>query len=228
MNPFQDSLETYTKQNDGLQANRLLMYELGKILVKHKSDFVELLNQSGIYASNEMSDIELINKFVDSINYNRKLLIGTAFVINHHNKSIGFDGREEICDDSVKGAYKTMYSYFGAYDFMDSNEDSDFYNASGDPVSAVAQGIGQIAGLGTKIADNQGKKKYGALDLATKKQDAKNQIIQGAVLQKQTDAKAKEEATAKKKKIIKIVAWSVGGVVAVVGVIALVMYIKKK
>ncbi len=226
MTNFHNNLESYTKRNDGLQANRMLMYELGKILVKHKADFVELLNQSGIYASVQMPDLDLINKFIDSINYNKKLLIGTAFLINVHNKSIGFDGGEEVNDDSVKHAYKTMYSYFGAYDFMDAS-DSDFSNASSD-VGAIAAALGEGAKLGSQIAQNKEKKKYGGQDLLSKKIDAKNQMIQSAIAQKQADSAAKAKAAESKSKITKIVVIATVSVVVIgLGILAYVKLKKK-
>lgn len=93
-------------------ANASLMKELSAILVRDKSDFVDMLNESGIDADISMSDAELIQLFVDNASSNKKLILGAALLVNVHNKKMGFDGDEEIDDDLVKQSYFTMKSCF--------------------------------------------------------------------------------------------------------------------
>jgi hypothetical protein len=93
-------------------ANASLMKELSAILVRDKSDFVDMLNESGVDADVSMSDAELIQLFVDNASSNKKLILGAALLVNVHNTKMGFDGDEEIDDALVKQSYFTMKSCF--------------------------------------------------------------------------------------------------------------------
>ena len=48
-------------------AHRALMQELGRILVRDKQDFVDLLNESGYEAELVDSDIDLVDTFIDNV-----------------------------------------------------------------------------------------------------------------------------------------------------------------
>jgi hypothetical protein len=213
LSEFNGSIEN----NDLISANNALMKELGNILVRKKQDFVDLLNESGIPASINDSDIDLVNSFINNISFNRNLILGTSLLIQTHNKQIGFDGADEISDEGVKNGYQVMKSYF---------IDEEYSNI--DTVGAIAQGVGELAKLGTKGLEGQQKKKYGSLDLAQKREEAKQQMIQSILAQKQQKLEAAKKASeekAKNKRLIYIVGGSVLGLV----IIGLVIYsIKKK
>ena len=85
--------ETEYNNGDLAKANFILMQSLADFLVKEREDFVHLLNESGIQASASESDTELIKKYVDGL-VNRKLLLGTAMLLNMHKAKMGFDGDE--------------------------------------------------------------------------------------------------------------------------------------
>jgi hypothetical protein len=220
---FYNDLINYVSKADTSNANALLMKEVGTSLAKNKSDFIELLTSSGVPANDSMSDIELVNSFVNALPQNKSLMISTAYMINNQNRFVSADGTEQISDKGVKVSYKVMYDFF-TKDDLNSQE---FLNASGD-VAAIAQGVGALANLGTSGIGAIQKKKYGAMDALGKQQEAKNQLIQSVLATKQAEATAKQksaESSAKTKKILLIGGLSLLGLVG----IGLIIYkIKKK
>lgn len=217
---FNAKLAQYTQENKPVAVNILVMQELGTILVRNRKDFVALLTECGIPATESMSDAQLVELYVKHI-VNQKLLLGTAFLVNMHNKTMGADGEQEVNDDGVKTCYQCLVSNFGGEE--NDLQDEDYANAGG----AWADAVKGIAGATSKIAEGQQKKKYGAQDLMTKKQDAKTQLTQSILAQRQAqmDALAKQkEQKAKTTRTLLIV----GGVVLGLAVIAGVIYAIKK
>ena len=204
---FHNRLIAYYNSNRTKDASRLLMKELGSILIKSKKDFVDLLNESDIIAYDTMSDNQLVDLYVNNLDRNKKLRLGTALLINMHNKQIGFDGEEEVSNDGVKVSAIVLDDYFGAEGTMESSEDYDAPTIGGTMSSseeeysyaglgtAIAGAIQGVAGATTTIAQGQQKKKYGAIDMATKKQEAKSQMTQQILAQRmaETEAKNKEK-----------------------------------
>lgn len=206
------------ENNDLFSANNALMKELGKILVRKKQDFVDLLNESGIPASVNDSDLHLVNLFVNNVSINRNLMLGASLLTQMHNKQIGFDGETEISNEGVKNGYQVMKNYF---------IDEEYSNAI-DPVTAIAEGVGALAGLGNTALQGRQKQKYGGLDVAQKREEAKQQMLQAILVQKQQKldaAKKAEEEKAKTKRLVYIV----GGSVLGLAILGLVIYsIKRK
>ena len=73
---FYNELASYTKSNDVDGANAIIMNELGILLVKDRENFIELLNQSGINANDAMSDVDLIQLFINNIHEMSHLATG--------------------------------------------------------------------------------------------------------------------------------------------------------
>lgn len=233
---FYNKLINYVSVNDTSNANNLLMKEVGKSLVKDRSNFIELLTSSGIAASESMADMELVDAFVNSLPKNKSLMIGTAFLINNDNKFVSADGGEQISDKGVKVCYNVMYDFFNCGD----PNSMEFYNADGIPgastlcsaasggvVGAIAGAVSEVAKLGGKISEGQQKKKYGAIDALSKKQDAKQQMIQSILAERKAKVEQstkQKETKAKTTKIILIVA---GSIVAL-GIIGFIIYKIKK
>ena len=128
-------------------ANIYLMYVIAELIIKDRENFVHLLNECGIEASVYESDASLINKYVNNL-VNRKLLLGSAILIETHNKKMGFDGDS---DNQVNKIYNTMRVY---------HFDNGYSNAGGaaDPVSAVAEAIAESAKLGSSITNRKAMK----------------------------------------------------------------------
>lgn len=213
-NQFYYNLTQYLKTKDNANANRVIMNELGNILIKDRESFLLLLRYADIPVSDTASSVELIDKFIENINRNRKLMIGASFLINQKNKKIGFDGEEEVSDAGVKAVHKVMFNYFDAAE--------GYSNAVG---GVWAGAIDSVAKLGSGAINLRNKKKHGAQDLLNKKLDAKQAIVDSVIQQKaeqQTAAKKKADDNAKLKKILIISSVSLVGLAIVIGGIYLI------
>lgn len=109
---FHSNFSSSVENCDIESANKCLMTELANILVRSKAEFVDMLNESSVYADIKMSDAQLIDLFIKNAPNNKKLLLGAALLTNMHNKQMGFDGEDEISDGGVKTSYAVMNSYF--------------------------------------------------------------------------------------------------------------------
>lgn len=206
---FNHSLEN----GDLKSANKKLMYELGRIFVQNKNEFVDLLNESEIPATADMNDVRLIDLYVDNINKNKKLMLGTSILVNVHNQKLSADGDDSLDDENIKDTYRSLNSYY-----------SDNYSNS---VGAIAGAVGEVAKLGGQISEGQQKKKYGALDLATKKEDTKQALVQSVLAGQQAVMEAtrkKQEQQAKTTRTLLVI----GGAIALLGVLGFVIYKIKK
>lgn len=135
-------------------ATHSLMKELGRILVRNRKDFVDLLNDSGVSASLNDTDGQLVNKFVDNVSDNPKLTLGASLLTHMHNKQMGFDGESELSDEGVKNGYYAMQSYFSAEGIGSSTLGG---AASGGAPGAIAGAISDISKLGAKISEGAQK-----------------------------------------------------------------------
>jgi len=211
---YNDFLSSY--DNKDLEGSvTSLLSEVGNIIVTNRGDFEDLLTESGVLGDfSAMSDAQLVDAYIENINKNKDLQLGTSMLVNFHNKQSSMDGESEMDDACVKAGYHTLKVYFGS-------PSENYYNAAGVVVGAVAQGVGEVAKLGGKLSDARQKKKYGALDMAEKKQDAKAIMTQQILAQRQAQIeaqKSKQEATAKTTRTVLIIGGSVVGL-AIVGFI---------
>jgi len=200
---------------DVKEANWSLMRQLGEILADDRHNFIELLNESGVPATTDMSDEFLAELYINNINNNKDLALGTALLISEENKVLSFDGGEEFDDNSVKSAYAVLRKYY--------NEEFSYF----DPITAIAGAIGESAKLGSTITEARSRKKYGMLDALQKQSDAKSQLVQSYMQRKQEEAKAalerfKENKKAKRTTLIIV------GAVAVVGVIGVILMSRRR
>jgi hypothetical protein len=170
------------RSNELRSAYRGMMRSLGKCLANNKTEFVVLLNESGVSAKDSDTYTELIDKYVDNICHNQKLMLGTSLLIDMKCKTSNADG---IDDDNVKDGYYVMRDYLSF--------DDDYSYVAVDPVSAVAQGVEELAKFGTKGLEGSQKRKYGALDMAQRREESKNALIQAVVQQKQQQLEAQKQ-----------------------------------
>ncbi len=89
------------QKQDVSQAYGSLMRELGRILVRDKQDFVDLLNESGYEAEITDSDIDLVDTFVENVPYSPSLMLGASMLTASHNRKMGFDGEDNYLDDEL-------------------------------------------------------------------------------------------------------------------------------
>jgi hypothetical protein len=223
-NKFYQELADYLKSHDTDNANKVVMAELGNILVKERENFIALLRYSDLAVSDTANDAELIEQFVNSAHNNRKLLIGAALLVNQHNKQVGFDGEEEISDAGVKAVHKVMYNHFDAAYF-----DADDYSNVG---GAWAGAIDSIAKLGSNvgggIVQNQRAKKSGTVDLLNKREDAKNAMVQSVLEQRKAQAETLQKQAEQKAKTNKVIIISVVSVLSLALIVGTVIVLKKK
>jgi hypothetical protein len=210
---FYSEFNQNISSNDLHAANITLMKELGNILVRNKKDFVDLLNESGIDASLNDSNVNLVNLFINNIDTNRKLILGSSMLIAMHNKQMGFDGEDELSDQGVKNSYKVIKEYF-----ID-----DYSNV----VAAIAGAVGALANVGSTAMQGQQKKKYGGLDLVAKKEASKQAMIQSILDQKKLQAETVRKQQEEKAKTQKLV-YIIGGSVLAIGILGFVIYMVKK
>lgn len=194
-------------------ANIYLMYVIGELLIKDRENFVHLLKECGIDANVTDSDASLINKYVNNL-VNRKLLLGTAILIETHNKKMGFNGEDTSSD--VNEIYNTMKVYY---------IDNDYSYAGADPVSAVAEAVSQSAKLGTAITGRKAAKESRPYELLAQKSQAKQALVENALKtrQAQIDAETKQKEQSEKTKRYVLI----GGAIIVVGALAFFMLKKR-
>jgi hypothetical protein len=227
---FDDNLQDFAERGKMRSAYHVMIAELGKVLASDKKSFVDLLNESGIQASMGDSPRVLANKYVDNICENKKLMLGTSLLVQMKNQTSSADGETRLSDEGVKTGYFVMRDYL-------SFSGDQYSNLAADPISAVAQGVGELAKLSSTAVEGGQKlryaKKYGALDkvseLANKREETRLALIQSQMKQKEAEAeveKKKDEQRQKTNRTILIVT-AVVVVLAIGGAIVYKLKTKK-
>lgn len=228
---FDDNLQDFAERGKMRSAYHVMIAELGKVLASDKKSFVDLLNESGVQASISDSPRILANKYVDNICENKKLMLGTSLLVQMKNQTSSADGETKLSNEGVKTGYFVMRDYL-------SYSGDQYSNTTGvpvDPVSAVAQGVGELAKLSSTAVEGGQKlryaKKYGALDkvseIANKREETRLALIQSQMKQREAEAEAekrKDEQRQKTNRTILIVT----GVVAVLAIAGALVYKFKK
>lgn len=176
MTNFHQELQTYLQAKQGKNAYYVVLNELAKCLIKDREGFTAVLNNAGIYATKDEGDVVLIEKFVQNAPRNKKLLLGASLLINHNNKVTNFDGEDEISDAGVKNTYKVLY-----------------HNALGGLIGGAIQTGGQI------FQKESGKKTQFS-DALNKQREARQQMLQSVLNQKQSEATSKKSEVPTKRK----------------------------
>lgn len=221
---FDDNLQDFAERGKMRSAYHVMIAELGKVLVSDKKSFVDLLNESGVQASMSDSPRVLANKYVDNICENKKLMLGTSLLVQMKNQTSSADGETRLSNEGVKTGYFVMR------DYLSFNEDQ-YSNLAADPVSAVAQGVGELAKLSSTAVEGGQKlryaKKYGALDkaseIANKREETRLALIQAQMKQREAEAeseKKKDEQRQKTNRTILVVT----GVVVVLAIAGAIVY----
>jgi hypothetical protein len=197
---FCNEFNVCIEKGDYESANRLISRELGTSLAKRRGDFVSLLKESGVPATIFDSNIELVNKFVENAPYNNKLRVGAALLVNSENQEIGFDGKKQINKENVRNCYRVMTNQYRTERHS---------NLAADPVSAIAQGVGELSKLGTTALQGQQQKRGAGLDYAKSKDAQRAEMLKSLADKK----KAESEAKSKSNKLLMIVGGSLLGLV---------------
>jgi hypothetical protein len=204
-NDFCSEFNVCIDKGDYNTADALISRELGASLANNKMVFVDLLNESGINASINDSNIELVNKFVDNVPINAKLRLGASLLVNSQNQEVGFDGKKSIDKTNVRNCYRVM-----------TNRYSNF--VSPDVIASAVQTAGQ---LGDTVIKGQQRKKFGGLDIAQQREAQRAEIMKTIADKK----KAEAEQKSKTNKMLMIVGGSLLGLVVIT---VAVLKLKKK
>jgi hypothetical protein len=221
---FDDNLQDFAERGKMRSAYHIMIAELGKVLASDRKSFVDLLNESGIQASMGDSPRVLANKYVDNICENKKLMLGTSLLVQMKNQTSSADGETRLSDEGVKTGYFVMRDYL-------SYDGDQYSNLAADPISAVAQGVGELAKLSSTAVEGGQKlryaKKYGALDkaseIANKREETRLALIQAQMKQKEAEAeseKKKDEQRQRTNRTILIVT----GLVVVLAIAGAIVY----
>jgi hypothetical protein len=204
-NDFCSEFNVCIDKGDYNTADALISRELGASLANNKMVFVDLLNESGINASINDSNIELVNKFVENVPINAKLRLGASLLVNSQNQEVGFDGKKSIDKTNVRNCYRVM-----------TNRYSNF--VSPDVIASAVQTAGQ---LGDTVIKGQQRKKFGGLDIAQQREAQRAEIMKTIADKK----KAEAEQKSKTNKMLMIVGGSLLGLVVIT---VAVLKLKKK
>lgn len=237
MSEYHSNFIEAVKYKDNKGAHKAIMVELGKHIVNNRTDFCTLLNSADVPVSESMNDVDLVNIYIENA-MSPKVIIGTAFLVNMHNKIRTVNGEEEISDAGVKSAYKAINEYWGVYQTDDMSSGFDAYseifgskivkgllNKGGDGEDS---GGGAVSGLLNKALEYQNKKKFGVLDAYKEQQQAKTQLAQSVIAQRQAQIDAQAKAKADKAKNVKLAIIISASLLVVVGGYFAYKKLKKK
>ena len=231
---WKGSFNRSLNSGDYLNANDVLMQQLGFLLATQKSDFVDMLNEAGVFASIDMNEDELLDLYIDNVEDNNELVLGSSLLINYHdNNDSSFDGDTRLNDKDVKRCYGTMKAYYS-----DNEDDEQFSSAIG-LIGLAAKGAGALwknrdkikqglkgltggSGSRSKRSSRQSRPQN---DL--RREQAQKQMLDSIIGQKQAEMKAKQQQVEDQNKTTRIALY-IGGSVAVLGIIASLIYVMKK
>jgi hypothetical protein len=203
MEDFHSNFNSSIQNCDIENANKCLMTELANILVRNKSEFVDMLNESSVYADMKMSDAYLIDLFIKNATDNKKLILGAALLTNMHNKQMGFDGEDEISDSGVKSSYAVMNSFFNGESYENIDEESSNFL----PLGLIFKG---------------------AKKLFDKRKEGKGADAEAARQQMLLQAKIQREAEEAKKRKTRNALLIGGGAILLLGIVAIVIVKTRK
>jgi hypothetical protein len=225
---FNTDFENYVQKQDLEKATNTLLEELAKILVSNKSDFIDMLEESGIEADETMSKGQLIELFTINTD-NKKMLVGASLLANSYNKKLSFDGDEEISDNSVKVGYALLNENFNG-DEYDEVQDEEFSYIVPLLAGTVRGGVNlwrnnrQRQGKSAEIKDPTFNKV-----IEMRQELARRQMERAAIQQQKVALEqqriAQEEAKKKRKRTTTYV---VIGTVILTAIIGTIIYVKTK
>lgn len=203
---FYSEFNDISKSNDKKAMIELLMTELASIIANRREDFLKVLDKSNIRYNPNATDTQLADIFINNINRNKKLLIGTNFLIAHKNINYGIDGDGKIPENAVAALSKSMN--------MSLNQRVS--NASGANAAVWGDVASKALSLGSDVYNQQS---------GANKERARQLLKQNLVDAKIQKEQAQIESEAKTKKIV-VISFAVIGV-AILGLIAAKLLKKK-
>lgn len=206
-NNYSGFINSYDK-GDYRDAHDYFLSEIGGLVVNKRSDFVHLLNESGIQASESMSDEQLIKLFVEGLSTNKNLKLGASILFETSREPImGADGYiDETANDAVIKA---------SYELMDNQYSSSFAT----PL---------IVKTAAKALRNRNEKKNNTATLEQKKIEASAKMKAQAELQRKKLAIEKQKIESIKKASMRKTLVIGGSIVLGIAIIGIIIYKTRK
>jgi hypothetical protein len=195
---FYSGLNSMKYHGDNAGLRTLLMSELATVIRESPENFKLVLKKSNVPFNNDSTDEELADVFIDNIGKNKKLLIGSSFLIAHKNKKSSADGTTNIPDNAVSDIAKGIYDCFSGAD------------------GVIAGAVSDLSKLAKTAIENNPKNQYRLAEI--RKQEAKEQsrdAIKQAIISNKLNSSKKSEMNPTTKKALIISASVVG--VAIIG-----------
>lgn len=210
-NNYSGFISSYDK-GDYRDAHGYFLSEIGSLVVDKRSDFIHLLNESGISASDSMTDEQLIKLFVEGLPKNKNLKLGAAILFETSRQPmIGADGYvDETANDAVIKA---------SYELMDKQYSSNFLT----PLI-----VGTALKVGANVLKNRNEKKIAQSTLEQKKIEAAAKMKAQAEAQRKKLALEKQKIEAQKKAATQKTLVIGGAIVLGIALIGFIIYKTKK
>lgn len=211
------------KFNDSIQnlnineASDLLVDELATIISKDSTEFVDMLNESGVDADYSMSETELIKTFIENLD-NKRMILGASLLVNSNNRTVGFDGDDEISDSGVKVGYAVLNETLNTDEIVPVQDEQFSYIAIAALAGLVGKGINKLR----KNRRRQGKTERSDARREERRRQAQLRMQRVAAEQKRIQL---ENAKRKKKTTITLI---IVGSVSLLAILGTVIYLKNK
>lgn len=225
---FNTDFEKYISSQELDKANNRLLEELARILVQNKSDFVDMLEESGIEADESMSKNQLIQLFTQNTD-NKKMLVGASLLANSYNKNSSFDGEDELSDENVKLGYAVLNENFNG-DEYDEVQDEDFSYIVPILAGLVKGGVNLWRNNRQRQGKSNTKNNENFNQVLAMRQEAARRQMERAAIQRQQIALeqqrlAQEEARKRRRRTTTYI---VIGAVVLSAIVGTIIYLRNK
>jgi len=82
---FSKNINAYYDSGENKKAEKLLMAELGQLMIYHRGHIISALNEASIETNKDASDKEIANKLASNLAYNDGLRIAISLLLNNLN-----------------------------------------------------------------------------------------------------------------------------------------------
>jgi hypothetical protein len=210
---FNDSIENLNID----EASDLLVDELATIISKDSTEFVDMLNESGVDADYSMSETELIKTFIENLD-NKRMILGASLLVNSNNRTVGFDGDDEISDSGVKVGYAVLNETLNTDEIVPVQDEQFSYIAIAALAGLVGKGVNKLR----KNRRSRGKTERSDARREERRRQAQLRMQRVAAEQKRIQL---ENAKRKKKTTITLI---IVGSVSLLAILGTVIYLKNK
>lgn len=199
------------------EASDLLVDELATIISKDSTEFVDMLNESGVDADYSMSETELIKTFIENLD-NKRMILGASLLVNSNNRTVGFDGDNEISDSGVKVGYAVLNETLNTDEIVPVQDEQFSYIAIAALAGLVGKGINKLR----QNRKDKGRSNNSDARREERRRQAQLRMQRVAAEQKRVQL---ENAKRKKKRTITLI---IVGSVSLLAILGTVIYLKNK